>query len=185
MWNILTLIFVTQCLMVVAYAGALAVFPDHWWTCTIAFGVPFAYVAIQNIYIDHDVMHGATFPPYDWQEYITHPFSDFFSLPWKEFILEHNRHHASTVDLLIQGEFGWDPEEYHYMLQQWTDKWYGLMLTVPFIPILHFLGLNDTGGLFSIEWYLHYPEDKSGKCHKEFYSKWVPLRLQHNAVVWS
>ena len=35
---------------------------------------------------------------------------DFFSLPWEEFVLEHNRHHASTVDLLIQGEFGWDPE---------------------------------------------------------------------------
>ena len=29
---------------------------------------------------------------------------DFFSLPWEEFVLEHNRHHASTVDLLIQGE---------------------------------------------------------------------------------
>ena len=29
----------------------------------------------------------------------------------EEFVLEHNRHHASTVDLLIQGEFGWDPED--------------------------------------------------------------------------
>merc|ERR1712066_799428 len=82
-----------------------------------------------------DVMHGATFPPYEWQRFITHPFSDFFSLPWEEFVLEHNRHHASTVDLLIQGEFGWDPEEFHYMLQQWTTKWYGLIFTVPFIPI--------------------------------------------------
>ena len=45
---------------------------------------------------------------------------DFFSLPWEEFVLEHNRHHASTVDLLIQGEFGWDPEEFHYALQQWA-----------------------------------------------------------------
>ena len=27
----------------------------------------------------------------------------------------HNRHHASTVDLLIQGEFGWDPEEFRYI----------------------------------------------------------------------
>ena len=35
-------------------------------------------------------------------------------------MLEHNRHHASTVDLLIQGEFGWDPEEFHYALQQWA-----------------------------------------------------------------
>lgn len=48
---------------------------------------------------------------YDWQKFLTHPFADFFSLPWEEFVLEHNRHHASTVDLLIQGEFGWDPEE--------------------------------------------------------------------------
>ena len=45
---------------------------------------------------------------------------DFFSLPWEEFVLEHNRHHASTVDLLIKGEFGWDPEEFHYALQQWA-----------------------------------------------------------------
>ena len=57
-----------------------------------------------------NVMHGATFPVYDWQKFLTHPFADFFSLPWEEFVLEHNRHHASTVDLLIQGEFGWDPE---------------------------------------------------------------------------
>ncbi|CAK0868873.1 unnamed protein product [Prorocentrum cordatum] len=48
MWNILTLIFVTQCLMVVAYCAALAVFPDWWWSCTVAFGVPFAYIAIQK-----------------------------------------------------------------------------------------------------------------------------------------
>ena len=25
--------------------------------------------------------------------------------------MEHARHHASTVDLLMQGEFGWDPED--------------------------------------------------------------------------
>jgi hypothetical protein len=43
-----------------------------------------------------------------------------------EFALEHNRHHASTVALLIQGEIDWDPEEYHYWLQQWPDKGYGL-----------------------------------------------------------
>merc|ERR1719171_1020169 len=129
-------------MMVCAYCFALANFPDFWWTCTILFGVPFAYIAIQNIYIDHDVMHGATFPPYWWQKYLTHPFADFFSLPWEEFVLEHNRHHASTIDLLIQGEFGWDPEEYHYWLQQWTDKWYGLMLTMPLIPVLHFFGLT-------------------------------------------
>lgn len=37
----------------------------------------------------------------------------------QEFVLEHARHHASTVDLLIQGEFGWDPEEFHYAPDQW------------------------------------------------------------------
>merc|ERR1719411_2145510 len=141
MWNILTLIFVSQWLMVLAYCGALAAIGEDspfWWPVTLIFGIPFSYIAIQNIYICHDVMHGATFPVYDWQKFITHPFADFFSLPWEEFILEHNRHHASTVDLLIQGEFGWDPEEYHYWMQQWSDKWYCLILTVPFIPVLHF-----------------------------------------------
>merc|ERR1712014_384293 len=128
----------TQWLLIISYSVLLHFFKDtHYWLCTIPFGIIFAYVAIQNIYINHDVMHGATFPPYWWQKYLTHPFADFFSLPWEEFILEHNRHHASTVDLLIQGEFGWDPEEYHYYMQQWSDKWYCLMLTVPFIPVLH------------------------------------------------
>ena len=27
-----------------------------------------------RIYIDHDVMHGATFPVYEWQRFLTHPF---------------------------------------------------------------------------------------------------------------
>merc|ERR1719229_536307 len=151
--------------MVLAYCGALAAIgedSDFWWPVTLAFGLPFSYIAIQNIYIDHDVMHGATFPPYEWQRFITHPFSDFFSLPWEEFVLEHNRHHASTVDLLIQGEFGWDPEEFHYMLQQWTDKWYGLIFTVPLIPIIHFFGLNDTGALFALKWYFNFPDPAAG-----------------------
>mmetsp|Transcript_44236 Transcript_44236/g.96235 ORF Transcript_44236/g.96235 Transcript_44236/m.96235 type:complete len:450 (+) Transcript_44236:43-1392(+) len=184
MWNILTLIFVSQCTMVVLYAGALAFFPEYWWTCTLMFGIPFAYIAIQNIYIDHDVMHGATFPPYEWQKFITHCWSDFFSLPWEEFVLEHNRHHASTVDLLIQGEFGWDPEEFQYALQQWSDKWYCLIFTVPFIPIIHFFGLNDTGALFAMEWYFSFPDPGAGgKCNKEFWSKWFPRRCKHSAFV--
>jgi hypothetical protein len=123
MWNILTLIFITQNAMVLVYAASLVLFPSYWWTCTLTFGIPFAYLAIQNIYIDHDVMHGATFPPYNWQKFITHPFSDFFSLPWEEFVLEHQRHHASTVDLLCQGEFGWDPEEFQYWLLEWTWRY--------------------------------------------------------------
>ena len=65
-WNVLTAIFCTQVLMVIGYCAALATFPDYWWTCTLCFGVPFSYIAIQNIYIDHDVMHGATFPVYEW-----------------------------------------------------------------------------------------------------------------------
>ncbi|CAK9054382.1 unnamed protein product [Durusdinium trenchii] len=54
MWNVLTAIFVAQVLMVVAYCGALATFPEYWWTCTLLFGIPFSYIAIQQIYIDHD-----------------------------------------------------------------------------------------------------------------------------------
>ncbi|CAE8634084.1 unnamed protein product [Polarella glacialis] len=184
MWNVLTLIFVTQCLMVIGYAAALSFFPDYWWTCTLTFGLPFSYIAIQNIYIDHDVMHGATFPRYEWQKFITHCFADFFSLPWEEFVLEHNRHHASTVDLLVQGEFGWDPEEFHYALQQWSDKWYHYILTIPWIPVVHFFGLNDTGALFALEWYCHFPDEGTGgKCNKEFWTKWVPRRLKHSAFV--
>eukprot|EP00439_Symbiodinium_sp_Y106_P020824 s480_g2.t1 len=172
MWNVLTAIFCTQVLMVIGYCAALATFPDYWWTCTLCFGVPFSYIAIQNIYIDHDVMHGATFPVYEWQRFLTHPFADFFSLPWEEFVLEHNRHHASTVDLLIQGEFGWDPEEFHYALQQWagpwSSNWYKYLLTVPFIPVIHFFGLNDTGSLFALEWWMHFPDEGAGgKCNKE------------------
>ena len=44
----------TQVLMIMAYCAALAMFPAHWWTCTLFFGVPFSYIAIQQIYIDHD-----------------------------------------------------------------------------------------------------------------------------------
>ena len=31
-------------------------------------------LATARIYIDHDVMHGATFPVYEWQRFLTHPF---------------------------------------------------------------------------------------------------------------
>jgi fatty acid desaturase len=114
MWNILTFIFSMQCTMVllymlvlrtfvVPYAADPEVYDWRWWVSTLLFGIPFWYTCIQNIYICHDVMHGATFPPYEWQRYITHCWSDFHSLPWEEFILEHNRHHASTQDLLLQG----------------------------------------------------------------------------------
>ncbi|CAE7833442.1 unnamed protein product [Symbiodinium sp. CCMP2592] len=200
-WNVLTAIFFTQVLMVIGYCAALACFPDYWWTCTLCFGIPFSYIAIQNIYIDHDVMHGATFPVYEWQRFLTHPFADFFSLPWEEFVLEHNRHHASTVDLLIQGEFGWDPEEFHYALQQWagpwSSNWYKYLLTVPFIPVIHFFGLNDTGSLFALEWWMHFPDEghlmapvmflasMQSLFTLRFWSKWIPRRVKHNAFVLS
>jgi len=193
MWHVLTLIFVLQWLMILGYCAALACFPDCWLTCTLCFGVPFAYTAIQNIYIDHDVMHGATFPPYWWMKYITHCFSDFFSLPWEEFVLEHNRHHASTVDLLQQGEFGWDPEEFQYWLLEWTwrHKKYpfpihpcGLLFTGAMLPVIHFFGLNDTGALFACEWYMHFPDAAAGgKCNKDFYKKWLPRRFAHHGFL--
>mmetsp|Transcript_32063 Transcript_32063/g.102016 ORF Transcript_32063/g.102016 Transcript_32063/m.102016 type:complete len:464 (+) Transcript_32063:133-1524(+) len=196
MWNILTLIFVAQCSMVVAYCAALALLPeggDYWWAATLTFGLPFSYIAIQNIYICHDVMHGATFPPYTWQKYLTHPFSDFFSLSWEEFVLEHNRHHASTVDLLQQGEFGWDPEEFQYAMLEWTWRHkkypfpihpFGLLFTGALLPVIHFFGLNDTGALFAMEWYCHFPEEGAGgKCNKEFWKKWFPRRLAHHSFV--
>ena len=50
----LTAIFVVQCIMILSYCAALATFPEHYWTCTLCFGAPFAYICIQQIYIDHD-----------------------------------------------------------------------------------------------------------------------------------
>lgn len=96
--------------------------------------------------------------------------------------MEHARHHASTVDLLIQGEFGWDPEEFHYALQQWAGEmgpnWYKYLLTVPWIPVIHFFGLNDTGALFAIEWWMSFPEEGAGGAMRfrgtwEMGSKWI------------
>ena len=49
MWNVLTAIFTVQCLMIVSYCVALASFPEHYWTCTLCFGIPFAYICIQQI----------------------------------------------------------------------------------------------------------------------------------------
>lgn len=187
MWNIMTMIHGIQWSLLIFYALLLRFSPYGWWFNTLLFGIPWIYCAIQNIYIDHDVMHGATFPPYWWQTYITHCFHDFVSLPWTDFVLEHNRHHASTHDLLKQGEFGWDPEEMHYFLQQWTTG-PGVILTLPLCALVHFVGLNDTGGLFALEWYFHFPAaGGGGKCDKEFWSKWFPRRLYHQmwlCMVW-
>jgi hypothetical protein len=176
MWQIVTLIFCTQCAMILLYAFALSQYgEEHWWLVTACFGLPFWYLAIQHIYVDHDVMHGVTFPPYWWMKYLTHPFSDFISIPWEDFILEHMKHHSSTVDLLQQGEFGWDPEKPLYWLME--NKY--AYLTIFLVPVVHFFGLNDTGGAFCIEWYTHFPEPGAGgKCNAEFWSKWFPRRFK-------
>lgn len=182
MWTFLTCIFFIQCLMIIAYAAALYyVGEDHWWSVTACFGVPFAYISIQHIYTDHDVMHGVTFPPHWWQKYLTHPFSDFISITWEDFILEHMKHHSSTVDLLQQGEFGWDPEKPLYWLAENKFNY----LTCWFIPLAHFIGLNDTGATFCCEWFMHFPEESGGgKCSKEFWNKWFPRRAKHLGFVW-
>ena len=178
MWNVYTALFCAQCACVLAYCFMLSQ-DVNWYLATAAFSVPMAALMIQNVYILHDVLHGATFPPYDWQKYITHCWADQFSLPWEELVLEHQRHHASTVDLLVHGEFGWDPATWLYFLQEWTDKWYG-WLTVPLVPVWHWIGANDTGALFSLLWYANFPDQGAGgKCNKDFWGKWVPNRLRH------
>ena len=187
MWNVYTALFCAQCASVLAYCFMLSQ-DVNWYLATAAFSVPMAALMIQNVYILHDVLHGATFPPYDWQKYITHCWADQFSLPWEELVLEHQRHHASTVDLLVHGEFGWDPATWLYVLQEWTDKWYG-WLTVPLVPVWHWIGANDTGALFSLLWYANFPDQGAGgKCNKDFWGKWVPNRLRHClfvASLWS
>jgi len=181
MWNIYTMIFSLQCLDVVLYWAMLRCGID-WGIATAVYGVLMLILCVQNVYILHDVIHGATFPPYDWQTYITHPFADFISLPWMDIIMEHNRHHNSTFDLLHHGEFGWDPAQWLYVLQEWTWEWYG-WLTVPFVPVWHFLGASDTGCLFAILWWSRFPDaGPGGKCDKAFYSKWLPVRVKH--VMW-
>ena len=42
------------------------------------------------------------------------------------------------------------------------------LLTAPWIPVIHFFGLNDTGSLFALEWWMHFPDEGAGgKCNKE------------------
>merc|ERR1719198_1881812 len=93
LWDAFTLLFIKQCLWIVVYALVLLRFLPYWYA-TVIFGVPFAYLAIQNIYILHDVAHGASFPPYLGQRYICYPFADIFSIPLEDFIMEHNKHHS-------------------------------------------------------------------------------------------
>merc|ERR1712151_400225 len=211
MWFFLTGVFLTQVLMIIGL-GFLFKLRDAHSLSNLATVVPwvvvFAYICVQHIYVCHDVMHGATFPPYWWMKYLTHPLSDFINLPWEEFVLEHNRHHASTVDLLTQGEFGWDPEMPLYWLgkpgknEKCTDNEPGegpnkvefvpihlfgciplWVFTMWLLPIVHFFGLNDTGGAFCIEWYCHFPDSDGDKCHKDFWARFVPRRVKHHMWV--
>lgn len=186
MWKFLVGLWVLEWLWIVLYGLGLYAAGGFNWPMTIVFGVFTWYTSVQQIYTDHDVMHGATFPPEGWPawlKYCTHPFSDFISLPWEEFVLEHQRHHASTVDLLTQGEFGWDPEMPLYWLQsKELNPW--RMFTFWLVPVIHFFGLNDTGGAFALEWYMHFPDPgPGGKCNKDFWSKWLPRRLAHQGFV--
>jgi len=182
MWRIYTLIFLLQCASVVMYWALWTYGPSigiSWGAATAIYSSIMFCLCIQNVYILHDVIHGATFPPFDWQTYITHPFADFISLPWMDIIMEHNRHHNSTFDLLIHGEFGWDPAGWLYVLQEWTMEWYG-WLTVPLVPFWHFLGASDTGCLFALLWWSRFPEaGAGGKCDKGMYKKWLPVRVKH------
>merc|ERR1719293_610161 len=211
MWFFLTGVFITQILMII-FLGVLFNLRDAYGLSNLQTVVPwcvvFAYICVQHIYVCHDVMHGATFPPYWWMKFLTHPLSDFINLPWEEFVLEHNRHHASTVDLLTQGEFGWDPEMPLYWLGKpgknvkCTDNEPGegpnkikfesiyvlgciplWMFTMWLLPVIHFFGLNDTGGAFCIEWYMHFPDADGDKCHKDFWARFVPRRVKHHMWV--
>eukprot|EP00747_Dinoflagellata_sp_TGD_P115678 gnl/TRDRNA2_/TRDRNA2_172214_c0_seq2.p1 gnl/TRDRNA2_/TRDRNA2_172214_c0~~gnl/TRDRNA2_/TRDRNA2_172214_c0_seq2.p1 ORF type:complete len:418 (-),score=53.65 gnl/TRDRNA2_/TRDRNA2_172214_c0_seq2:162-1415(-) len=183
LWNVYTALFVGQCSWVVLYCIGLRFFGETWqgWCwCTGVFAPVFMELMVQNVYCLHDVLHGATFPPYKWQNYITHPWADILSLPWEDVVLEHQRHHASTVDLLIHGEFGWDPANWLYTLAEFS--W----LTTPLVPLWHWLGANDTGSIFALLWWTQFPDEATGgKCNKAFWTKWVPTRVKHNLFVWT
>ena len=59
------------------------------------------------------------------------------------------------------------------VFQEWTDKWYG-WLTVPLVPLWHWVGANDSGALFACLWYANFPDQGAGgKCNKDFWGKWV------------
>merc|ERR1712066_142428 len=61
---------------------------------------------------------------------------------------------------------------------------FGLVITGAMLPLVHFFGLNDTGALFAVEWYMHFPDEgPGGKCNKEFWNKWFPRRMKHHIFV--
>lgn len=172
LWEVFSCIFATQCAMVAIYALVLLRFLPYW-PATLIFGTVMAWLCIQNVYCLHDVIHGASFPPHDWQAYITHAWADQFSISWEDVVMEHMKHHSSTPDLLEHGEFGWDPAEWLYVLQ---ERW----ITLPLVPLWHFIGAPDTGALFALQWYTSFPESFS-----QLYTKWFWQRLKHHLFLFA
>jgi len=167
LWHVYTLLFFTQCTNVLLYVFVYLRFLPYWYA-TFLMGVPMWWLCIQNVYCLHDVIHGASFPPRDWQAYITHCWADQFNISWEDVVMEHMKHHSSTPDLLEHGEFGWDPANWLYELQ---ERW----ITVPLVFPWHFIGANDTGGVFAILWYSNFPDSFS-----QLYQKWFWQRLRHH-----
>ena len=104
--------------MVERICGTLLGSDVNWYLATAALSA-----LIQNVYILHDILHGATFPPYDWQKYITRCWADQFCLPWKELVLEHWRHHDSTLDLLVHGIEGLSDIKNWFVNKELISPW--------------------------------------------------------------
>jgi hypothetical protein len=151
LWNMFSAFFALECLWVAAFPLFYHYLP--WKMAVGVWGFVWVYMMIQNLYFLHDCIHISPFPPKPWQKFITHTWADFTGVCWEDLVLEHSRHHAGTPDLLVHGEFGWDPAEMLYKLQDYS--W----LTVPFVPFFHFLGTNDTGITFMMYWYYNFPND--------------------------
>jgi hypothetical protein len=152
LWNMFSAFYVFQAFWVAMFPIVFyRVFP--WKYAVGIWGATWVYLMIQNLYFLHDCVHISPFPPKPWQKFITHTWADFTNVCWEDLVLEHSRHHAGTPDLLVHGEFGWDPAETLYKMQDYSWK------TVPFVPFYHFLGINDTGILFMCYWYYYFPYD--------------------------
>jgi hypothetical protein len=152
LWNMFSAFFAIECLWVAAFPLVFYQFLP-WKMAVGVWGSVWVYMMIQNLYFLHDCIHISPFPPKAWQKFITHTWADFTGVCWEDLVLEHSRHHAGTPDLLVHGEFGWDPAEMLYKLQDYS--W----LTVPLVPFFHFLGTNDTGITFMMYWYYYFPND--------------------------
>jgi hypothetical protein len=153
-WRCYLVSFIFQVAWCWLYAFALS-HPEYisFKAASWIYGVAQAYMCIQNIYLLHDVLHVAPFPPQPWMEYITHPFADLLNCGWQDIMLEHKRHHVATADVLHHGEFGWDPSEVQYFFQEYS-KW-----TAPLCYFVQISGFYDTGMLFMAVWYWNFPNE--------------------------